>query len=260
MTTPPRRFRLGALPSDLTQAPRLEDYLTGAHLPPSGVNVDRATKVTSWPMYLNDQLGDCTIAAAGHMFAGMAVYAGYPEPVFADAEILKAYSAVSGYNPVNGDDDNGAQPVDVLNYLNKTGLTDQTGKTHKVAAWAAIRYVDSPGLATQVLNTFGSVYWAINCPESAQTQFTGPGSLWTYDASSPIEGGHAIVLQRRRDQVPGIFSPVTWGALIQEELGFFLHYTTEAFAVVSEDWIAANGDTIEGLDLAQLVTDTAAVK
>src|SRR6202451_2240510 len=45
---------------------RFATYVKPA-LPSPPEAVSYGAKVTSWPMYLNDQYGDCTCAAAGHM-------------------------------------------------------------------------------------------------------------------------------------------------------------------------------------------------
>lgn len=254
--TPGKRGRLPRDPARF--APRLEDYVHGplraAGLPPASGAIDRCSQVSDWPMYANDQIGDCTIAGAAHMFAAMCVYAGYPEPEFSDQEIITAYSAVSGYDPVTGANDNGADMQTVLEYLKNTGMTDTTGKTHKVAGYAAFGNPADEVLLAQVLNTFGSVYVGVNLPQSAEQEFAG-GRPWDWQPSSPIAGGHCIALQERAVGGTGVLRYVTWGAVQRTTRGFQRHYAEEAWAVVSADWIAANGTTIEGLGLEQLLSD-----
>lgn len=249
----------GRQPRDITRfAPRLEDYVHGplrvAGLPPASGVVDRATKVSDWQMALNDQLGDCTIAGAAHLFAATSVYAGHPEPLFSDAELVKAYSAVSGYVPGDPSTDDGAVMQNVLDYLKATGMTDTTGKVHKVAGYAAFGNPHDEILLAQVLNTFGSVYVGVNLPQSAEDEFAA-GEPWTYQPSSPIAGGHCIALQERAVGGVGVLRYVTWGALQRTTRQFQTYYAEEAWAVVTEDWVTANGTTVEGLDLAQLLSD-----
>jgi hypothetical protein len=266
----------GRKPRDFTRfAPRLEDYLapvagplrkTG--LPPATGNIDRATKVSSWPMYCNgpdpanppaspDGLGDCTCAAIGHMIQAWTAYAGTEVTVPA-SEIITLYSAVSGYDPATGANDNGAAMQDVLDYMKSTGITDSSGHVHKVVAYAAFGNPTDETLLAQVLDVFGTVYSGIACPESAQTEFgNGP---WTYVPGSPIEGGHAICLQRRANGGNGIDNFVTWGALQPATRGFVYNYMSEAqggeaWAVVTQDWVNANGTTVLGMDLSQLISD-----
>lgn len=240
-------MKLGRLPRDTTRpALTLENYLTGPGLPPAPLIVDRASKVSSWPMYSNDRIGDCTCAAAGHIIQGWTAYAG-TESTVSNSAVLKGYEAVSGYNPVTGANDNGAQLQDVCKYWEQTGFAG-----HKLAGYAAFGDPTDLYLMRQVLNTFGTVYVGINCPESAQEQF---GQVWEWEPNSPIEGGHAICLQQVVTDQIGINHFVTWGALQKATNAFVEHYVEEAWCVVSQDWIGANGTTIEGLDLTQLLSD-----
>jgi len=254
--TPGKR---GRLPRDLTRfAPRLEDYVYGplrvGNLPPASGIIDRCSDVTDWQMAANDQIGDCTIAGAAHMFAAMSIYGGHGEPLFSDQEIITAYSAVSGYVPGDPSTDNGAVMQDVLNYLKTTGMTDATGRLHKIAGYAAFGNPADEILLAQVLNTFGSVYVGVNLPQSAEDEFAN-GQPWDWQPSSPIAGGHCIALQERSVGGIGVLRYVTWGAVQHTTRGFQRHYAEEAWCVVSEDWVTANGDSIEGLDLEQLLSD-----
>lgn len=253
-------------------APTLEHYLrprtnasAGLETVSSTMDVDRASKVTQWPMYCNgpdagnppaspDGIGDCTVAAMAHGYTALSVYAGKPQPLFSDHEIIKAYTAVSGYNPSTGGSDNGAQMQDVLAHNLSTGMTDTTGKTHKVISYAALGNPTDVMLLSRCLRTFGWVYVGINCPQSAQDQF---GSVWTYVPGSPIDGGHAIGLHRRMPYTSrvGVFDFATWGALQFVAIGFIRHYVEEAWVVVSEDWIEANGSSVDGIALAALEDD-----
>jgi len=249
----------GRLPRDITRfAPRLEHYVTGplrvAGLPPASGVIDRCTNVGDWQMALNDQIGDCTIAGACHMFAAMSVYGGHPEPLFSDAEIVTAYSAVSGYVPGNPITDNGADMQSVLDYLKSTGMTDEAGQTHKVAGYAAFGDPADEVLLAQVLDVFGSVYVGVSLPASAEQEFAS-GQPWDYQPTSPEAGGHCIVLQKRAVGQAGVLEYVTWGAVQRTTRGFQRHYAEEAYAVVTEDWLQANGDSVSGLNLQQLLSD-----
>ncbi len=60
--------------------------------PPAECRYDRAV-TTTWPMYDNDSIGDCTIAAAGHLIEVVERQA--PAPVVpATTAIVSAYSAI----------------------------------------------------------------------------------------------------------------------------------------------------------------------
>jgi hypothetical protein len=270
--------KLGALPRDLTKfMPRLENYITGpirvTGLPPASGDIDRCSEVTSWPMYLNgpdpanaqccpgspDGIGDCTCAAFGHMIQSWTQYAGTGQVTVPPTSIVKAYVAVTGmegaaYDPQTGENDNGCDPGDVLSYMKNTGMADSTGKVHKVAGYAALGDPTDEELLAQVLNTFGNVYVAINFPDSAMSQFDD-GEPWSVVQGSPIDGGHMIDLQRRAVGGTGVLKYVTWGQPQPTTRGFQKAYATDAFAVVSNDWITANGTSVEGLNLTQLLSD-----
>ena len=267
--------KLGRIKRDTTRfAPTLEAYLrTNPATGTAGLenvgpedDVDRASKVTDWPMYANgpdpgnppaspDGIGDCTIAEAAHAFTALGVYAGKPQVLFSDAEVISVYSDISGYNPSTGAGDDGCQMQDVLNYLRNTGMADVNGNIHKVTAYAALGNPADIQLLSQVLKTFGYVYVGINCPASAMDQFgNGP---WTYEPGSPDEGGHCIGLHRRQPYGSrvGVFGMATWGAIQPATIGFIQHYVEEAWAVVTPDWIEASGSSCDGVSLAQLESD-----
>lgn len=257
-------FKLGRLPRDTTRwAPTLEDYLrvhpmtlaAGLESVADSEDVDRASKVTSVPMYVNDAIGDCTIAGIAHGYTAMETYAGHPQTLFADHEIIRAYSAVSGYDPSTGANDNGAQLQDVLAYNRSTGMTDTTGKTHKVLMYAALGNPSNTSLLSRVLKTFGYVYLGIECPQSAEDQFGV--SPWTYVPGSPVLGGHCIGLHRRQPYGSrvGVFGISTWGAMQPMTISFISNYVDEAWAVITQDWIEANGSSCDGISLAQLESD-----
>lgn len=259
--------KYGRLPLDPTKRRlTLEKYLnprtpmSRAGLPPVPLtqDVDRASKVTSWPMYLNDQLGDCTIAALGHMFGAWTEYATGTEGLFADDQIQAVYSRVGGYVPGDPTTDNGCMMSDVLADAKANGITDVNGKVHLVAGFASFGNPGDEDLLGQVLDVFGTVYVGINCQQVIETEFAD-GKPWTWVQGDPVVGGHAICLQRRLGKGSAPLEYVTWGALQQATTDFQSNAAEEAWAVVTHDWLSANGDTVEGLDLQQLLADMADV-
>lgn len=242
----------GALPRDRFDMPHLEDYVGLPAVPPGPV--DRASRVKSWPMYLNDKIGDCTVAAMAHALGAMSVYAGYPEVLFSDAVIQQAYSAVSGYDPATGANDNGATLASVCQYMTSTGTKDTTGKVHKLAGWAEIKNFRDYATIRSALYTFGTVYVAYNLPKSAEDQFDS-NQPWTPVAGSPNDGGHCIVIQADTLGMDE-YEPVTWGDLIRMNRAFHWDYCTEAVALISDDWVRANGTTVNGESISQLLADS----
>ena len=268
-------YKYGRIPRDTSRwAPRLEDYLrtgpasgkAGLLTVPDDEDVDFISRVTEIPMYCNgpdpgnppaspDGIGDCTIAEAAHAYTALGVYAGKPQVLFPDSEIISVYSRISGYDPATGAGDNGCQIQDVLADQRTTGMTDVNGRVLKVIAYAALGDPTDILLLSETLKTFGYVNVGINCPASAQSQFGV--SPWSYVPGSPIEGGHDIGLHRRRPygSQAGVFDMASWGALQPAEISFIENYVVEAWAVITEDWIEANGSTCDGVMLAQLEAD-----
>ena len=243
-------------------APACESYLIpGATdpLPQSPPFVDRESEGAKWPMYKNDAIGDCTVAAILHAISSMTAFSGVVTggAMFTDEEAVKIYSAVSGYDPATGENDNGATLADVCRYMVQTGATDLYGNVHKLAAWAEVSGYTNLRLLKRILNAFGTVYLAIDCPYSALDQFDA-GKPWTYDPSSQIDGGHAIPLQYSAVNT-GTFDDetiITWGAEQKMSEAFARNYLVEAVAVVSADDInVQTGKNPAGLDLEGLVND-----
>jgi hypothetical protein len=264
---PRQAGKYGRLPLDRSRRRlTLERYLdprarmSRAGLPPVPLtaDVDRASAVRSWPMYLNDQLGDCTIAAIGHMYGAWTVYAGGSEALFGDDQIQAAYSRVGGYVPGDPSTDNGCVMQDVLADQRSTGLADQAGRVHQVAGYAAFGNPADEELLGQVLDVFGTVYVGINVQQQMESEFAGQ-QPWTWDSSAQPIGGHAICLQRRLGSGGAPLEYVTWGALQPATVGFQAGAAEEAWAVVTSDWLTANGTTVEGLDLQQLLSDMESV-
>jgi hypothetical protein len=81
----------------------------------------------------NDQIGDCTCAAAGHLIMEWTANAGKTMIVPTDDQIVAAYSAVMGYNPQTGANDSGAVEIDGLNYWRQSGITG-----HQIGAYVAL--------------------------------------------------------------------------------------------------------------------------
>jgi hypothetical protein len=223
-------------------------YLTAGVLPriPSSKSWSTAVR-QPWGMMLNDSLGDCTCAAAGHMVQCWTANHG-AEVTPTDKAILSAYEAVGGYRPGHPDTDNGAVEIDVLNYWRKTGIAG-----HQLAAYAAVA-VTNVGHVKAGLDLFGGLYIGLSLPLSAQGQ-----QVWTVPAGGAHGrgvpgswGGHAVGLVAF--DATGL-TCVTWGALQKMSWGFFGTYCEEAYVPLSNDWARPGVKAPSGFDLAALQAD-----
>lgn len=235
-------LRLGRLPKrDDPKTLLLENYLVEAKLPPVPSAFEIVSKVPSWPMYGNDRLGDCTLAAVGHMIQAWTASAGKPATP-KEADVEAAYFATG-----DGTDD-GRNELDVLNYCRHTGVGGD-----KIESYVAV----NPRKHTHVhaaIYLFGGLYTGIGLPTSAQGQQvwdvvgdgkTGPSQWGSW-------GGHAVPYLGY--DAHGV-TLITWGAPLRATWRFHDAYTDEAYAVLSPDWLDAHGKSMQGFDLTALKAD-----
>jgi len=257
--------KFGAKPRDFSiKAPVFEKYVTDVRaLPVAPLRVDRMSKVTRWPMYLNDELGDCTDAGMLHGVSGMTAFSGRVAggAMFTNSVAEVMYERTGGYVPGDPSTDNGATLQAVAQFMVSTGVTDTKGNLHKLAAYANVGDPTNLPLLKRVLNTFGTVYCAFDIPESAQQQFADH-KVWSVIDGSPIVGGHCIPMQYSALGAPNdnrAETFITWGAEQAATAEWVTKYITQAVVLVGNDWIDRNGTTIEGLNMSQLLADMADV-
>lgn len=171
------KMKLGkSLPVHDPRTLLLANYLTPA-LPPAPAQYDYAANIgaTAWGMMANDKIGDCTCAAAGHLIMEWTDdnNALFTPP---DQDIINAYAAITGYNPVTGANDNGANETDVLNYWRKTGIA-----AHQIMAYAALEPQNHNHIMQSVF-LFGGCYIGLALPVTAQTQ-----NVWSVPREGPKE-------------------------------------------------------------------------
>ena len=239
----PTAGKLGRAPARLDRRTlKLRDYLT-VPMPPTQRKWDHG--IVNWGAMLNDQIGDCTIAAIGHAIQLVtANTAG--ESTLPDSAILTAYEAVSGYNPATGANDNGANMLDVMRYWQSVGVGGR-----KSLAYASCSTSDLDDVRA-CINLFGFCDLGFNVPDYAIQQFEN-GQPWSVlPGQHSIVGGHDVIAV---DYDPTSFRCVTWGGLQTMTLPFWQAFVDEAFGVVLPEWVAANGQSPSGLNLQQLLAD-----
>jgi hypothetical protein len=254
----PHKLKLGKTPA--RHDPRallLASYVTPA-LPNPPANFDLTTKVgANWGMMDNDQIGDCTCAAAGHLIMEWTANAGKKMVTPADKQIVAAYSAITGYNPKTGANDNGANEVDVLNYWRQTGIAND-----KIGAYVSLE----PSNHTHVMDSvyiFEGCYIGLQLPKSAQAQ-TQNHQPWSVPPGGPTGdgkpgswGGHAVPVMAYDARS---LTVVTWGALQTMTWSFWEAYCEEAYAIISNDYLTGKKTTPQGFNLQQLQEDLADLK
>jgi hypothetical protein len=234
-------------------------YRTNVSLPvvPTLYGYDNIYARDGWGMLGNDQYGDCVWAGAAHETMLQNHVAGHPVN-FTTAGVLGDYAACTGFNPDDPNSDQGTDVRMALGYRRSTGILDMTGKRHTIGAYLAldvsrIARGDFSEIAEAVY-LFGQVGLGIQCPESAQDQFSA-GEMWSYVKGSPIDGGHYVPVVAHRKHV----EIVTWGRVVPCGVRFLENYIEEAWAILSPDFLTASGRTVAGFDYAALNADLAAL-
>jgi len=228
---------------------RFASYVKPA-LPTPPAAVSYGAKVTAWPMYDNDRYGDCTCAAAGHMIQNWTANA-TAEVTVPDASVLTFYEHFVGTPPPA---DKGCDMLSVLRYWRKTGVD-----SHKVLAFASIE-LQNQEQAQSACWLFGSIYIGVALPDFTLPPNVDPLTIpWVVPPGGLV--GNAAPNPNNGHCIPAVsydadnLYVVTWGEIKPMSWGFYSAYADEAFAVISEDFIEANGLNPAGFDLTALKTD-----
>jgi hypothetical protein len=254
----PKKLKLGKQAA--RRDPRtlmLASYITAA-LPAPPASCDLSAKVgPSWGMMDNDQIGDCTCAAAGHLLMEWTANAGKKKFTPTDKQIVAAYTAITGYNPTTGANDNGANEIDVLNYWRQSGIA-----AHKIGAYAALEPSNHSNVMDAVY-IFEGCYIGLALPISAQgqTQNQQPWSVppggTTGDGAPGSWGGHAVPVVAYDART---ITVVTWGALQAMTWSFWDAYCDESYAIISNDYLNGKKQAPQGFSLQELQADLADLK
>jgi hypothetical protein len=215
-------------------------------LPPAPAVVDYGRSVSGWTMMANDNIGDCTCAAAGHLIE-LWTANNNEEQIPADGDIISAYEAITGYNPNDPSTDQGGVELDVLNYWRATGIAN-----HKIEAFVSVG-PDNTDHVRSAVYIFGGCYIGLGLPKSAQNQdvWDVPAGGATGDGAARSWGGHAVpVIGYDADGL----TVVTWGVTKKMTWNFWAAYCDEAYAILSPDW-DINAVAPNGIDTAALNAD-----
>lgn len=245
--------KLGKLAAKkLLGLPLLWNYTTTLAPPP--ISADYSIDLKHLGSMLNTKIGDCTCAAVGHAIQTWTSFTQPAEIVIPDGAIEQLYSTVSGYVPGDPNTDVGAAASDVLTYWYNNPL-----QGHKLSAFASIR----PGNQSDVMNAiwlFGVCYVGVQLPLTAQGgtwDVASGASTLTGDSAAGSWGGHAIpVIQY---DASGL-TCITWGTLKKMTWKFWQSYCDEAYALLSQDWIAASGSSPSNFDMTALTNDMQAFR
>jgi len=247
-------YKLGKLPKrDDDRTLLLATYLTPvAPTPPPAV--DYGAAVAEWGMLGNDTVGDCALAGQAHADMLWAANAEHLQLPITTAMVLRAYSALTGYDPAAGGPggnptDRGTVLLDALKYWRKRGIDRQTIKAFVEVDPRSIEH------AKLAIDLFGCLYVGVELPDAVLPE--GPGALpaWTVTpdgsprrAPNP-HNGHCVVYAGYDAAGPTV---VTWGTTVKASWAFHEAYCDELYAMLSPAWLRHDPP---GIDVATLTAD-----
>lgn len=203
------------------------------------------TAEVPFAMFGNDRIGDCTCAALGNsIIAQTALAKGSPVGP-ADTDVIGFYAAVSGYNPLFGTNDNGADEDDVMTRFQQYGLGG-----YRSDGWANV----DPQNYKHVMQArwvYGGLFLGIKLPQSFESQFDA-GQPITVPWFSPILGYHEVYVADY--SADGLFV-VSWARRLLVPWAFVRNYGIDAHVAASSAYLQANGTTPGNLSPPQLVSD-----
>lgn len=261
------QFKGGLLPNDPSK-PRLKVARRLTAVPTNPPQVDYMSRVPSWPMYGNSDCGDCVWATIGHQIQLTSLYGSGTEITVTELDVLRGYSDATGYDPTQTQPD-GSNPTDqgtviqdALGYWMKTGIgpapaDGEPDTRHKILAFAEVD-VRNRTEVEAAINVFGSVHIGMDFPKIAEDEFNA-GQEWDVAADDGGSlGGHAVPIAYY-DAPSKTWKCVTWATAQGMTWAFWDRYVSEAWVVITPEWLDANGHSPEGVDLYGLGEDFAQI-
>jgi len=173
-----------------------------------------------------------------------------------DQQIMAEYSAVSGYDPNTGANDNGCAMLDVMNRWRQVGLFGR-----QIGAYAAVTLHDHAEVADAVW-LMGSVNAGVQLPLAWQGSATWDVPrrrlrFWQHFQWQPGSwGGHDVPIVSY-DQ--NYLYAVTWGQVVRITWAAWDAYFVEAYVAIDALWVNGTKPAPSGFDLSTLMADLQAI-
>lgn len=203
-------------------------------------------------MLLNDELGNCVMAARLHM---RMIWLKSKGSIYVptDKEALTDYERVGDYIPGDDSTDNGCDMLTSLTDWKNVGIGSAKSK---ILAFAEVDHTNED-MMRHASYWFGGLFIGIAMPAAAQNM-NNTHDGWV-DPPATLEGiwqpnswgGHCIGgagMGRKH------IDTMTWGERIPMQLGYAGAYVDECYAVWSEEFLPADA-TIDGFAAKDLLSD-----
>lgn len=138
-------------------------------------------------MMLNDQLGDCVIAARYH---GVGIETANTGSIFiaSNSQVLADYKAIGGYNPNDPNTDQGCDMQTAIKYWMSHGMADGT----KLVDFVGVDPTN-PMEVTIYINYFGGLDIGLALPDAWINPFpSSNGFVWDVAGDPDPDNGHCI--------------------------------------------------------------------
>lgn len=211
------RYHLGRRRPSHRPLLRYRDYadtraLSGSS--PTAIDQFSGNTLSEQDVYLNDQLGDCCIAAGYHCLGVWTGLAGSPYSA-PDSAIVGDYSAACGYRQGRPWTDQGCDEISCFNLWSQQGFANGD----KLFAFTSVDPTNQAEVS-HCIYTFGCVYLTLELPSDWIGRDSPQGDGFTWDLAGPPNPnyGHAIMAGGYDStgitvDTWGMTGTVTWKAL-----------------------------------------------
>lgn len=202
------------------------------------LNLEQTKIDVLFPMYANDQIGDCTVAGMAH---GVTIHHGMVKQM----HIPTQQNVIRIYNQLTGGIDSGLYLMDVLKFWRAVGIEES-----QIFAYANVNHVNHTHVK-QAISIFGGLFMGFQCHEKVIEEFKN-GKPW--QPGRLINAGHAVYATGYDDK---FVEMLTWGDVQRGSWAWWDKCVDECFALLPPE--AVLPDFTPGFDFARLKKDLAEV-
>lgn len=225
-----------------------------AALAPPPVICNLTVKISKLGPMLNLVRGCCTIAGIGHLIQAITAEADR-EFIVPDDVIEQRYIDWCGYVEGDPSTDQGGVELDVLKAWRKDGIAGHYCGAFAVLSKRRKSIFSFNSWKHDVKNAvyyFGAAYIGVDLPLSAQNVDKWEVVSSRGDGAPGSWGGHCVPIVAYDDE--GV-TVISWGEYIHVSYDFLDMYCDEAYCIITEDVLTAEGKSPQGFALAQLQAD-----